>query len=291
VSGHVQACRWAVVATFLLLATSASAAPAGRRAPERRSTTKQACVAAHEEAQELRSQKRLHAAREKYLACARAECPVVVREECIAQAEQMEAAAPTLTLEAIDERGESDANVKVTLDGKLVAERLTGAAIPVEPGEHVLRFERDRDHEVVEQRVLVVEGEKNRKVVADFQALAPQPPPREAPPPPRKVEIPTLAYVAAGVAVLGLGSFTAFALAGRSEEDDLAKGCAPRCSADDVSSVERAYLVADVSLAVGLVAAAAAVVLALPALTSKSSPALGRNATAPPWLPRTRVSW
>lgn len=253
---------------------------------------KKACVAAHEEAQQLRIHKRLHAAREKYVACARTECPAVLREECMAQVEQMEAVAPTITFEARDERGASDTNVKVMLDGELVAERLTGAALPVEPGEHVLRFDRERDHKVIEQRVLVVEGEKNRKIVADFQTLAPPERSRsESPPPPpvRSTKIPPLAWVAGGVAVLGLGSFTVFAFTGMSEEDDLAKACAPRCAADDVSSVERSYAIADVSLAVGLVGAAAAVVLAIPALTSKPSAAPGGKAAVLPWLPRTRT--
>lgn len=292
VSGHLQASRWAIVAIVFFLATSATAAPPGKPRGPGRETAKRACVAAHEEAQQLRFQKKLHAAREKYVACARDECPAVLREECMTQVEQVEAVAPTLTFEALDERGASDTNVKVTIDGELVAERLTGAALPVEPGEHVLRFERESDHEVIEQRVLVVEGEKNRKIVADFQTLAPKRPPSEPPPPPpaRSTKIPPLAWVAGGVAVLGLGSFTAFALTGMSAEDDLAKGCAPRCAEDDVSSVKRSYAIADVSLAVGLVAAAAAVVLAVPALTSKPSAALGGKATALPWMPRTRTS-
>lgn len=275
----------AVVAS-VALASTASAAPA------RGGAAKQ-CVAAHEEAQALRTQKKLHAARERYVACARAECPVVLQQECAEQIEQMQDAAPTLALEALDDKGASDPRVVVRLDGELVAERLTGAAIPVEPGEHVLRFERASDGKVLEQRVLVVEGEKNRKVVADFQALlAPPSPGADDARSPRS--IPTLAWAAAGVAVAGAGSFAFFSLSGRGTEDDLAKRCAPACASEDVASVKRDYLVADVSLAVAVVATAVAAVLALPALTSPRGAAAAHGARRArlgptPWMPTVRL--
>jgi hypothetical protein len=99
-------------------------------------------------------------------------------------------------------------------------------------------------------------------------------------------------FVAAGGAVVALGSFTFFALSGKSEEKSLASSCGPNCSDDQLRPVKRDYLIADVSLVIGIVAAAAAVVLAWPALSDSSPQAaarVARRAAPPPWMPRMKV--
>jgi hypothetical protein len=265
-----QASRLAVVsAAIVLLAT-----PADAKLPNAGGgNSKAACVAAHEAGQSLRTQKKLHAAHDRFVACAKTECPIVLRKECTEQMEQLAATAPTVALEAIDDKGMGDDQVKVSLDGAVITDRLTGAALPVEPGEHVFSFERASDHKVIEQRVLVVEGDKNKKIVADYQALLPKPPPVKdsTRTPSEEKRIPVLAYVAGGVAAIGLGSFVVFSLTGRGQESDLASGCSPHCSLNDVAPVKRDYLIGDVSLGVAIVAVAAAVVLALPALSSSQA--------------------
>ena len=283
--------RRAAVLAALLVSGTAAAAPVAK---ERPGASKAACVAAHEQAQSLRTEKKLHAARDKFVLCARADCPVVLRKECAEQMEALEVAAPSVALEALDDKGASDPNVKVSLDGRVLAERLTGASTPVEPGEHVFRFERASDGKALEQRVLVLEGERNRKVVGDFQTLLPPRPVarREettpapaAPPEPRR--IPALAWVAGGVGVAALGSFAFFSLDGRSKEDDLVKSCAPSCTGDDVAPIERSYLIGDISLVVAIAGLVTAAVLAVPALTApraQSSAVAGSG-----WLVRTRV--
>lgn len=273
----------ALASTFL--ASTALAAPPAKSA----ATPKQTCLAAHEEALARKTDKKPHAALEKLVVCARTECPTIVRKECTDLLESVQSAAPTVVVEALDDKGNSDTAVKVTIDGDVVAEKLTGAAVNVEPGEHVFVFERASDGKKIEDKVLIVEGEKNRKVVADYQALLPKPvaPP---PPPPPPAKVPTLAYVTGGVAFAGLGSFALFSILGRSKESDLASddgGCKPRCTDDDVAPVKRDYLIGDVSLAIGIVAAAATVILVLPALTSpKPAAALGPA----PWMPRIQRS-
>jgi hypothetical protein len=192
--------------------------------------------------------------------------------------------APTPGLQ--HQEGNADASVKVSLDGMVVAERLTGGSVEVEPGEHTVRFERS-DGKVIEQKVLVTEGEKHRKVVAEYASLVPKPPADGRPPPVEEKKIPLGSYVAGGVAVVALGSFAIFALTGKSNEDDLAGTCSPNCGTDEVGSVNRSYLVADVSLGVAAVATIVAVVLALPAL---GSPPSVKTAIAPaPWLPKSKT--
>lgn len=275
------------VVAFLAVPLAANAAP---RAGAGGAAAK-ACVAAHEEAISLRMQKKLHASREKFVACARSECPTVVRKECVAELALVEKNAPTVALEARDDKGNDETDVKVTVDGAPFADKLTGNAMNIEPGEHLFRFERSGDGKVMEQKVLVVEGDKNRKVVADYASLLPKPPPTtEAQGPVAKQKVPVLAYVAGGVALVGFGVFTGFALGGKGAEKDLANTCSPRCTDDDLGSVRRDYVIADIGLVIGVVGTAAAVILAWPALTGQPAVTTAQVKRTPaPWMPRVRV--
>ena len=279
------------LAALALVALVALAGPqtAAAAPPAKSGGAKAACLAAHEEAVALRAQKKPHAAREKFVACARVECPTVVRKECGEQLALVEKDVPTVVLEAHDESGADTTAVKVSMDGGPIASRLTGAAVDVEPGEHLFRFEREGGT-AIEQRVLVVEGEKNRKVVADFASLVPRPPPGDTTLPASRESksVPVLAYVVGGVAIAGFGSFAFFALSGKGSENELASSCSPGCSDDQLAPVKRDYLIADVSLGIGVVAAAAAVLLALPALGG-SSKASASALPPPPWMPRVTV--
>lgn len=272
-----------------LVTVPALAAPQAKK-PDPSASAKTACVAAHEEGQKLRADKKLRSARERFVACAKSECPAVLRRECGEQIEAIESATPSVVFEARDESGNAVTAVKVSLDGTVIAERLTGGAIEVEPGEHTVRFERT-DGKVIETKVLVAEGEKNRKVVAEYASLLPKPPKDDRPVvPPEEKKIPLGTYVAGGVAVVALGSFAVFALTGKSNEDDLAGKCSPNCTDDEVGSVNRSYLIADVSLGVAAIATIVAVVLALPALgSSSSSSAVKTGKTPEPWFPRMRT--
>jgi hypothetical protein len=133
--------------------------------------------------------------------------------------------------------------------------------------------------------VLVVEGDKNKKIVADFATLAPKKPPPPPPPPPPPAEkkgssISPGVFIAGGVALVAVGGFTTFAILGKNEEKKLAGdgGCKPNCSSDQVSPVKRDYLVADVALGVAVVATAVAVYFAVTS-SGKSSAAKSPPAT------------
>lgn len=281
-------------AAFFICFIGLAVSSTGAAAPKPPSAKAQ-CSAAFEEAQNLRSQKKPHAAREKYVACARQECPAFLRKECTELISQTESQAPTVALEALDEKGNADSTVKVSMDGAPLTDKLTGAAVNVEPGEHVFKFER-ADGRTIEQRVLVIEGEKSKRVSADFGALTPglreepsgrRPKGDPGPPPKTGIEaVPPLAWVMGGVAVVGLGTFTVFALSGKGKESTLADTCSPNCSDSEVSSVKTSYVLADVGLVVGLIAGAAAVVLALPAF----SPPPRGNLAAAPWMPKVRIA-
>jgi hypothetical protein len=79
------------------------------------------------------------------------------------------------------------------------------------------------------------------------------PPPTTAPDaPPASSKKLVLPIVFASIGVVGVASFAAFGLMGKSQRSSLASSCAPYCTSDDVSPVRTKYAIADVSLLVGL---------------------------------------
>ena len=277
----------ALLAAILLASSAANAAPPpARPRPFPPKISKAVCIAAHEEGLKLRTSKQPHAAHEKFVQCANDGCPVVVRKECAELVAATDKDAPTVALEARDDQGNDTSSVTVSLDGASIATKLTGVAIDVEPGEHVFKFERD-DGKSIEQKVLVVEGEKNRKIAADFSTLLPKKegvaPPPPPPPPGTKKSISPVVWVAGGVGVLALGSFSIFAIKGKGDEHDLAGTCSPHCDDSQVSPVHRDYLIADISLGVAAVSAAIAVYFLV------AQPQVGITPAARPWMPKIRI--
>jgi len=224
------------------------------------------CVAANDDGTGLRQQGKLVEAREKFLICAAASCPKIVRDECQGLVQKLDASIPTVVFAVSDAQGNDLTNVKVTLDGVLVASSLDGRAVPLNPGEHRVKIE-TADGGVLERSLLAREGEKNRtfSLVVGAKAETPAPPVAKTPAPEQRAPSPgpsshvsPLAWVLGGVGVVALGSFSYFALRGKSQENDLESSCAPNCSHDDYSSMKQKYLVADVSLGVGVLALGAA---------------------------------
>jgi hypothetical protein len=220
---------------------------------------KQACVAAYTEGQRARKRAALKEAHDKLLVCARDPCPQVLRPECVEWLKDVEQRLPSIVLEARDGEGHDLAEVKVTIDAALATEKLDGHAIDLDPGEHVVRFE--ARGATATQKILLVEGEKRRRVAATLGVASPRPPPpppERHPEPQRRVTWPMIGLGAAGA--LGLAGFTFFGLRGASKQSDLDQ-CRPECPPSRVDEVRRSYLVADISLAIGVVAIGTAIVL------------------------------
>ena len=125
--------------------------------------------------------------------------------------------------------------------------------------------------EVVEQSVVIREGEKARLISARLpSAAAPNPPDNEE----LVTELvratsqnsagsqrKTIGAVLGGVGLLAIGSFAYFGALGKGKEGDLKERCAPACDQSEADSVKRLYLIADVSLVVGAAALGAGVYL------------------------------
>jgi hypothetical protein len=205
------------------------------------------CAAAYERAQELRSDGRLRAARSELLTCAQPSCPQFVVRDCRRWLDEVEVSLPTVVF-IVRNAGRDIEQVTVyRVVGKseegdeLVATHLDGRAMPMDPGKQTFTFEvaglPPRRVEVV-----VAEGQKRRLIEVEMSPVSA--------PPPRTLGAWPLVF--AGVGAAGLAGFAGFGLAGWHQETRLEERCAPACSDDEVKAVRRRYLIADISLGVGL---------------------------------------
>jgi hypothetical protein len=122
-----------IVAMVFVCASGVSTAAAA--------ATESECTSAGAAAEQLRSTGDLFGARVRLGACLVTGCSTQVREACARQLAAVVAAMPAVVLEAKDQASNNLSAVRVTLDGAPVLDRLDGAAILVNPGEHRVAFE------------------------------------------------------------------------------------------------------------------------------------------------------
>jgi hypothetical protein len=242
---------------------------------EAHAADKQTCLEAHTEAQRARRQAHLLAAKAQLLLCSQDRCPRPVAEDCTRWLSEVESEQPTVVFAARDESGRDVAEVLVFVDGAILLERLDGHPVEIDPGEHLVRYHWPNGQSA-QDRVVVREGEKDRLIEVARPAVAEKiaaPLAVEAPiVEPPSHPIPTIAWVLWGGAVAAGGSFAYFGVSGRVQESDLARTCKGLCAADDVATVRRKYLIADVSWVTALVLGATATVIALwPAISPSAS--------------------
>jgi hypothetical protein len=216
------------------------------------------CIKAFDDAQRMRSDGHLRAAREKLLFCSQKECPGVLREDCAGVLREVDGATPTIVLAASDRDGKDLFDVEVTLAGQTIATRLDGRAVVVDPGRLALEFKRP-PWAPVKMEIVVAQGEKNRNVRAVLG------PPKEmaddrrdgggATPPPKRSLVGWAVPV--GFAVIGAGSL-AFAGSTRlrigSEADDLRDSCGVTSTCDEaqVEALRDDLTVANVFFGIGI---------------------------------------
>ncbi|WP_438011704.1 hypothetical protein WME89_25535 [Sorangium sp. So ce321] len=146
--------------------------------------SKRACAAAYERAQGLRRDGKLIAAREALIACSQPTCPAAAVADCGPWLAEVEKSLPSVVIAARDAGGRERLDVRVLVDGRLLAATLDGKALPVDPGPHTFRYE-PAGGPAVEERVLIREGEKNRAITVILGS-----PPAGAPPSPRPIVAP-----------------------------------------------------------------------------------------------------
>jgi hypothetical protein len=277
-------------ATFVVVAALLCGASTAR------ADAKEDCNTAYDQTQSLRKSGELVAAREKAVACSLAEC-TYAKKDCVQWLAEIDASMPTVVFTAEDAQGVDATAVRVSVDGKALGDRLDGKAVAVDPGEHVIRFEM-AGFEPIEQKALIREGEKNRRIGVSFEkAVSPGPPsPITMPSSPSGAavepapsgEAPSWAWVTGGLALasagVGVGLVVA-SVSGQSEINDYCgknkpgygdAECQDLGSANDLKQgLGGAFLGAGlVALGVALVAIATA-----PPRTQRASAALSFGAS------------
>ena len=129
------------------------------------------CADAFESVQRKRRQGDLVSAQKAAVVCAQEGCPKVLRPECIQWLRELDGSLPSVVLAAVDTDGESVPVARVTMDGKLLARRLDGRALAVNPGAHTFVFVL-KDGRRVKKRYLVQEGRKSQVVKVEMRAGA-----------------------------------------------------------------------------------------------------------------------
>ena len=222
-----------------------------------------ACVSAYEQAQEQRQSGKLLEALRHLQACAADACPAFIRSDCSTWYDDVRAEVPSVVF-AARSAGRDLADVRVSLGPRVLASRIDGEALELDPGEYDFQFTAP-GMQPLTQHVLISRGERNRLQRAELVPL-----PRDtlagsgqaslSPPAQQSWVLPA---IFGGVAVLGLSSFGVFGALGRSGESRLETTCSPHCSQDQISSVRTQYVIADVSLAVGVASLGLATYFAL----------------------------
>jgi hypothetical protein len=250
---NVRSTSAALVAAALLVSASAgaqeAAAPATTPAPattENASAAPKAeCVGQLDRAQSLQTARKLRDARASYVACAAAACPELVREDCSKSLVDLDSAIPTVVFSARAD-GHDVIDARVLLDGEAVASALDGHAVALDPGAHLVRFERAGGG-VSEVRLVAREGEKNRAVSAAFVSSTPAEKPKA-----ESGRFPVLPLVLGGTGLLALGGSFYVRLNADSQADHLRNSCAPSCDQPSRDALSDKLVVANVALGVGL---------------------------------------
>jgi hypothetical protein len=199
---------------------------------------------------------------------------MIVRNDCATWLAEVDQLMPSVVVQARDVHGIDLVDVRVLVDGELVASHLDGLAVAVDPGNHLFQFE-TQGVPPQQQQLLIREGEKGRALTI---TLAAPPPPPPEPKPGRR--LPTATYILGGIGIAGMAGFTYFGIKGTLEAWELRDTCGPTktCTDSQVAAVHRELVVADISLAVGLVSLGSALYIYL---TDKPAPAPPQRAVKP----------
>jgi hypothetical protein len=212
------------------------------------------CLANYEEAQVARRERRLLASRTALRACSAAACPSAIRADCVDWLDQVSHSLPSVVVTA-RARGADVLAVKVFIDGKLATEKLTGFALEIDPGLHKFRFE-SPPWPVIERDVLASEGVKDRHIDVEFAPPLPTAAQLSARVEQKPFRLERSDYVFGGIALAGFATLAYFGGTGLYDAHQYETTCKPYCSASDVDAVRTRLMIADIGLAVGVVALA-----------------------------------
>ncbi len=240
--------------TLFVLATILGFAPSALSTePPLDDDEKHACFDAVEEGQRLHISHKLLEARERFVKCARPVCPSLFRNDCAQWLAETQAALPSVVFGAKEPAGQDLIDVRVSVDGRPIAEKLEGTSTDVDPGPHVFRFEWE-GHGAVEQRAVIREGEKDRQITVTFSAANPEGLRTTR----SGSSTPIGVLLLGGLGVGGGVGFAALYASTASGVNELHTMCAPNCSTSAVETQEIKYSLGYASLAIGIASVGAA---------------------------------
>ena len=258
--GNSIALAVALAASTLVVPAAAQQSPdaPAPSAPQIAPPDKETCVASFDRGQRAQSDRALRRALGDLIVCAQESCPAVLRADCAGVLAEVRSALPTIVFAADDGNGHELTDVQVYAGAELIASRLDGRAIAVDPGAVELRFEYPGHPPLVTTR-MIREGEKSRVIRVSLGGGPGGAPTNEDPrdhatPPPAKRS--TLGWVLpsslAGVGLAGLGVALVMRLRFDSRVDDLRGSCAPDCSQQQRSDLSGTLVASNVALGVGI---------------------------------------
>jgi hypothetical protein len=257
------------------LAVAAVVLPARAAWAEGPTTTQ--CLAASDASLKAATEHRFRDERAQLLTCAAPSCPAVVRKECLSQVDEVNARIPTVIFFAKDASGKDLGAVRVTMDGDLLAERLEGTALSVDPGEHTFAFE-TAGQAPITMTFLFQQAQKDRHEQIAFHPVSdPAASPPAAPDRPGLGTQKIVALAAGGAGIVGLGIGAAFGAVALSEKSDAQSIC-PGAACPTPSGVTKwsnattSANISTVALVVGAVGVGAGVVLWLTAPHAGATP-------------------
>lgn len=216
---------------------------------------KEACVSAFDRGQRAQSDRHLRRAQSELIVCSQETCPSVLRADCAGVLAEVQSALPTIVLAADDGNGRELTDVTVYAGSELLASKLDGRALPVDPGTLELRFERAGQPAVVASRT-IREGEKSRVIRISLgrggSGGSGGPSTPDTPSGKRGTVGWVLpgALVAVGVAGLGVAFYTRLRFDSR--VDELRTSCAPDCTQNERSDLSGTLVTSNVALGVGI---------------------------------------
>lgn len=224
--------------------------------PAARADPVDVCVDHAEKAQVLRDEGKFRRARQELLACTESSCPAAVRTDCGRWLSEVEAATPTVVVRAHDAAARDVGILRVRVNGESRPDYLDGRAFALDPGPQRLAL--DHAAGVVEVEIVVREGERAR--VLDVLVPA-RPVATERSAPRKERPAPTTTWLLGAASLVATGAGVGLWAVGRGEWGDLRAGCGATssCASSDVDSSRAKLVVGDVLVAVGVVAAGAAI--------------------------------
>lgn len=226
--------------------------------------TKEACIDANANAQDLRRDHRLAAARAMLVTCSDPSCPGLVRNDCQKRLAELDQAQPSVVFDVTESSGAFVSSVKVSVDGKPSTDARRGTMLALDPGAHTVTFEGPGLIPLT-RTVVMIEGDKGHHerivlspVATDHAADATQPGDESGWRSSQKL----IGIVAAGTGLAGLALGGIFGAMTISEKSAQNAACSPACSgssyAQAVSDHESGITDSTVST-VGFIAGAALV--------------------------------